>query len=301
MAPPSAPTTPTACAHAARPNGRRRAVHRALVPVALLVLAACISCSPPAEDSMSPTTASDPYRAEQSADPHVPTGVTSAPVVVMIPGGSWQSADPAGLAPLAEALADRGVVAVPVTIRAAQDGVVHPTPVEDVLCALAHGAAVASEAGIRPSRLVLLGHSSGAHLSAVATLAPDRYDPTCEDPVVRPDALVGLAGPYDIRDFADAAAALFAPAADAAERDAANPVLLAGHRPEVPVLLLHGEADEVVPASFSTDFGTALRDGGHPTTVTVLPEDDHGSIYSAETAAAPVADWLASLPQPSGG
>ena len=300
MAPPSAPTS-TARAHAARTSGRRRGVHLALVPVALLVLVAGVSCSPPAEDATSPATASDSYRAEQSADPHIPTGVTSAPVVVMIPGGSWQSADPAGLAPLAEALADRGVVAVPVTIRAAQDGVVHPTPVEDVLCALAHGAAVATEAGIRPTRLVLLGHSSGAHLSAVATLAPDRYDPTCEDPVVRPDALVGLAGPYDIRDFADAAAALFAPAADAAERDAANPVLLAGHRPEVPVLLLHGEADEVVPASFSTDFGTALQDGGHPTTVTVLPEDDHASIYSAQTAAAPVADWLASLPQPSGG
>ena len=246
-------------------------------------------------------TASGTYDADASAEPHVPTGVTSAPVVVMIPGGSWQSADPTSFEPLAEALADRGVVAVPVTIRAAQDGVVHPTPVEDVLCALAHGAAVAGEAGIRPTRLVLLGHSSGAHLSAVATLAPDRYDPTCEDPVVEPDALVGLAGPYDIREFAEPAAALFAPDADAAEWDGANPVLLADRRPEVPVLLLHGVLDDVVPTAFSTDFGTALRDGGHPTTVTVLPEDDHASIYSAETAAAPVADWLASLPRTSGG
>ena len=66
------------------------------------------------------------------------------------------------------------------------------------------------------------------------------------------------------------------------------------------MLLLHGEVDEVVPPSFSTDFGTALRDGGHPTTVTVFPRDDHGSIYSAETAAAPV-DRPASLPQPAGG
>ena len=219
----------------------------------------------------------------------------------MIPGGSWQSAEPAGLEPLAEALSDRGVVAVPVTIRAARDGVVHPTPVEDVLCALAHGAAVASAAGIRPTRLVLLGHSSGAHLSSVATLAPDRYDPTCEDPVVEPDALVGLAGPYDIREFAEPAGALFAPDADTAERDGANPVLLAHRRPEVPVLLLHGELDDVVPTAFSTDFGAALRDAGHPTTVTVLADDDHASIYSAETAAAPVADWLASLPRTPGG
>ena len=298
MAPPPAPTART---HDDRTTRRLRGVHGVGAFVALMLLTAGAACSAPGEETPSGAMASDGYRAEQSADPHVPTGVTSAPVVVMIPGGSWQSADPAGLGPLAEALADAGVVAVPVTIRAAQDGVVHPTPVEDVLCALAHGATVATEAGIRPTRLVLLGHSSGAHLSAVATLAPDRYDPTCEDPVVQPDALVGLAGPYDIRDFADAAAVLFAPDAGAAERDAANPVLLAGQRPEVPVLLLHGEVDEVVPPSFSTDFGTALRDGGHPTTVTVFPRDDHGSIYSAETAAAPVVDWLASLPQPAGG
>ena len=259
------------------------------------------ACAGPSDEPVVGATASGSYDADASAEPHVPTGVTSAPVVVMIPGGSWQSADPTSFEPLAEALADRGVVAVPVTIRAAQDGVVHPTPVEDVLCALAHGAAVAGEAGIRPTRLVLLGHSSGAHLSAVATLAPDRYDPTCEDPVVEPDALVGLAGPYDIREFAEPAAALFAPDADAAEWDGANPVLLADRRPEVPVLLLHGTLDDVVPTGFSTDFGTALRDGGHATTVTVLPEDDHASIYSAETAAAPVADWLASLPRTSAG
>ena len=42
--------------------------------------------------------------------------------------------------------------------------------------------------------LVLLGHSSGAHESAVATLAPDQYAPRCDDPLVAPDALVGLAG-----------------------------------------------------------------------------------------------------------
>ena len=77
-------------------------------------------------------------------------------------------------------------------------------------------------------------------------------------------------------------------------------MLLADRRPEVPVLLLHGVLDDVVPMAFSTDFGTALRDGGHPTTVTVLPEDGHASIYSADTAAAPVADWLASLPRDVG-
>ena len=85
--------------------------------------------------------------------------------------------------------------------------------------------------------------------------------------------------------------------ADDATWDAANPVLLAGNRPEVPVLLLHGDADELVPAQFSTDFEAALRTGGHPVTLSVVPGVDHGEVYSASVAAAPVAEWVTSLPQ----
>lgn len=243
------------------------------------------------------SVASHDYLPGLAAFPHVPTGVTSAPVVVLVPGGGWRSADPTGLQPLAQSLAERGVFAMPVVIRAADDGVVHPAPEQDVLCALADAAATARASGLEPERLVLLGHSSGAHLSALAALATDDYDPRCEDPTVTPDAVVGLAGPYDIRDFADAAAALFEEGADSARRDAANPVLRAGLRPEVAFLLLHGDADDVVPPVFSTEFGTALVAGGHDTTVSVLPGEDHGSIYSPQVATEPVLDWLDGLPQ----
>ena len=279
---------------------------RALVALAVLpaLLAACagstdddVGGGATPSHSYSAGPVSHVYRPGLAAFPHLPQGVKAAPVVVMIPGGGWQSADPTGLEPLAAALAEQGVVAMPVVIRAGADGVVYPAPVEDVVCALADGVATAREAGIEPTRAVLLGHSSGAHLSAVATLDPERYTPTCDDPVVAPDALVGLAGPYDIRNFSDAASNLFADDANDATWDAANPVLLAGNRPEVPVLLLHGGADELVGPQFSTDFADALRTGGHPVSLDILPGVNHGEIYSAAAAAIPVADWLGDLPK----
>jgi acetyl esterase/lipase len=255
------------------------------------------SCAGGSSDKASAGPVSHEYLPGLEAYPHLPKDVTSAPVVVLVPGGGWVSADPSGLGGLAEALAGAGIVAVPVTIRAQEDGVVYPVPVEDVLCALGDAAATARAAGIEPTALVLLGHSSGAHLSALATLAPDSVQPKCEDPAVEPDALVGLAGPYDIRSFGDNAEVLLGvPQQEDPERWAeANPVLLADHRPDVPVLLVHGEADEVVPPSATTEFGDALRRGGHDTTVQMLPGVDHSAVYTAPVVGRQVASWVAAL------
>jgi acetyl esterase/lipase len=272
-----------------------RAAALALAATLVTALAACSSGSGGTDSG--DDTASHVYRAGLRAYPHVPANTTSAPVLVMVPGGAWRGADPTGFQPLAAALAERGVLAVPVRIRAESDGVVDPVPMEDITCALADAVAGARKAGIQPTRIALLGHSSGAHLSAVVTLVPERYTPACDAPRVVPDALVGLAGPYDIRTFADAASALFPPDATPAQWDADNPVLLAANRPDVPVLLLHGDADETVPSSYSTDFAAALRNAGHPVTLTVMPGEDHDTIYSADTAADPIAQWLKGLPQ----
>ena len=100
--------------------------------------------------------------------------------------------------------------------------------------------------------MALLGHSSGAHLASLATLDPEDFTPHCEDPLVAPDALVGLAGPYDIRTFAERGVGLFARGRRAAEWDAANPVLLAAHqRPTCPSSCCTATPTSVVPARYS--------------------------------------------------
>jgi acetyl esterase/lipase len=154
------------------------------------------------------------------------------------------------------------------------------------------------ELGFDPGPIAVLGHSSGAHLAALAVLAYDDYPSSCEAPPVEPDALIGLSGPYDISRMPDIAAPLFGTAIseDPDTWASANPVARAALRPDVPVVLLHGEDDTNVPVDFTTDFGDALEAAGHPTTVTVVPGVDHFGIFRPEVAGDPVAEWLLGLP-----
>lgn len=274
----------------------------------LLLLAAALSgCgSDPATPRSAPTAPTTTGTAEPvtvsyapglTEDLYLPDDGGHVPLVVMVPGGGWTTADPSGFAGLAASLAEAGVIAAPTHIRAAEDGVTYPVPVEDILCAVATATAEASDRGFTPDPVAVLGHSSGAHLASLAVLAVDDYSPRCQDPVVEPDALVGLAGPYDISKIAQYSTALFGvgPDEDPAAWEAANPVHRADLRPGVPVLLLHGDADQTVPVSFTTDFAEALEGAEHPTSVSILPGEDHFTIFAPAVSGDAIAQWVSSL------
>jgi acetyl esterase/lipase len=269
---------------------------------ALLTAALLVSCGGSNAPAPGPSTAPRPsttieFSPGLTESLYLPTGTGRVPLVVLVPGGSWTTADPSGLAGLAAALADNGIAAAPTHVRAAADGVVYPVPVEDVLCAVAAAAARLRARGDDPAPVAVLGHSSGAHLAALAVLTPDDHAARCAFPAVRPDALVGLDGVYDISRIPEIARALLgsAPAEDPESWASANPLEHVDRRPEVPVLLLHGSDDDLVPVGFTTQFGHALEDAGHPTTVQVVPGADHRTIYRADVSAARIVRWLRAL------
>ena len=245
-----------------------------------------------------PPTRTEEYLPGLAADVWEPATPGPGPVVVLIPGGGWVSADRAGLAPLASALSDAGMTVVSATYRTSSSDDYFPVPLEDVLCAVAFAAAVPTPTGDAPHPVVVVGHSAGANLAALAALVPEDSSPSCPYQAVAPDALVGLAGPYDVTALPDVATALLGASAEAEPEQwqAGNPVAQADNRTEVPVLLLHGEDDPLVPVSFTTDFAAALKDAGHPVTVDLVPGVDHSGIYQADVAAAPLITWIDALP-----
>lgn len=233
------------------------------------------------------------------ADLFMPDHVTRAPLVVLVPGGGWTDADRTGLRPLADRLASDGIVAVTVTYRAANDHVRFPVPVADIECAVDYAAERARQAGVTPSRVLLLGHSAGAHLAMLAALTGTRFRQSCAYPSVQVDGVIGLAGPYDISTLRSLAQPLFG--ASAAEDPTAwrdgNPVTWVNQRPQLPVLLAHGSADDTVSPTATTSFADLLRAAGHPVTVEIVAGADHGSIYRPRVIADRLLSWIRTLPR----
>lgn len=215
------------------------------------------------------------------------------PLIVLVPGGGWATADPTGLVPLANHLAGLGAGVSLTTHRAGDDDVYFPDQPADVACAVNASAAAVRDAGFSIGEVTVVGHSSGAHLASLIALRPEAFSSTCSYPLVTADRLVGLAGPYDVSQAGRIAGDLFGPHnTDPANWAEANPVAYADQRPELKVLLIHGSADSTVPMAFTDSFAVALNDGGHAVTVIRPAEADHHSIYSPDIGGYIIAEWL---------
>ena len=262
---------------------------------AVVLLAACNSSE---GVRLTHLSATHDYLPGVAADVFLPTGQVrsgaAAPLVVLVPGGGWRSADRRGLQPLADALAAHGVAAVTATYRIGSPGVRFPVPVADIVCAVDFAVSQLRHAGDAPRPVVLLGHSSGAQLAAVAALAADHFRAQCPYPAAAIDGFVGLAGAYDLSWYRDEAISLFgARQGDApASWHAADPFTWVGGHPALRILLLHGADDSLVSPMESDRFATKLRAAGHRVSVHVMPHADHAAIYSAGVATEPIVRWL---------
>lgn len=293
------------------PAVRRPTVPTVLLALALALAAGCGSASTPpdggpdgpsatpAPTSPTPTPTGAPPRPEADPGPgeylaglpatvEVPE-VPPVAVVVLVPGGGWATADPSALAPLGEHLRAAGLATVTITYGTSSTAASWPVPADDVRCAVAFAAEQVPDVPV-----VLAGHSAGAHLAAVAGLAPAGEDASCPYPERAADGVVGLAGPYDVSATGGLAGNLFGVAEPEAPQLWAqgNPLLLAGERPDVPFLLLQGDADRLVGEEFARGFEAALVEGGHPVRVEVLAGATHSGILRAEVSGDVVASWV---------
>ena len=108
----------------------------------------------------------------------VPVGAGPSPLIVMVPGGGWATADPTGLIPLAEELTDDGATTSLITYRTTDTGSTFPTAVDDVACAIRWSAQETATQGHPPTHVVVLGHSAGGHLASLVARRVTPSEPT---------------------------------------------------------------------------------------------------------------------------
>jgi acetyl esterase/lipase len=218
-------------------------------------------------------------------------GAVARPVVVFFYGGSWRSGRRQDYRFVGTALARRGLVAVVADYRVFPE-VGFPDFLTDAAQATALVRRQAAGWGGDPKRIVLAGHSAGAHIAAMVALDPRLLAAAGMDRA-EIAGLVGLAGPYDFLPMTGAGVrAVFGAAADS---PASQPVTFAdGAAP--PALLLHGADDTTVLPRNSLSLAARIAGAGGSARAVVYPGTGHIGILMAFaplfTGRAPVVEEL---------
>ena len=230
----------------------------------------------------------------------LPGGDGPFPVAVVLHGGFWKAQYGRKLMrPLCADLAARGWAAWNLEYRRLGrcSGGGWPRTFDDVGAGIDHLADLPRPDVLDLSRVVAIGHSAGGHLAAWAAAREGARVPVT--------AAVSQAGVVDLH--------------EAWERRLSNGVVrrLLGGTPDqhpdryaaaspaarlplgVPLLLTHGERDDIVPPDMSRRFAEAARAAGDDCDLVIEPDEDHfGHIDPSNPLWAAVTEWLAG---PAGG
>lgn len=255
-----------------------RTIFRRVFPLLLALLMA--RCAP--VDMLNATISTDgltvvhgvPYGPlpRQAMDIYRPAAKTGPlPVVVFFYGGAWQRGARGDYRFVAAELAKQGiVVAVPDYRLAPQNP--YPDFLKDGADAVAMVRKDAAGWGGDPQRIVLAGHSAGAHIAAMLALDPHWLRAAG---MSRSDLAgwVGISGPYDFLPIVeDDIKAVFAPANGHLETT--QPITYAdAHAP--PTLLLQGESDTTVEPRNTKALAAKLKAAGAQVQVRYYPGVGH--------------------------
>jgi acetyl esterase/lipase len=202
------------------------------------------------------------------------------PAVLVVHGGSWQDGTRGEFAAFNAYLASRDYVVVAMDYRLAPKWR-FPAARDDVLSAVAFLKVYASEFGVDPTRLALLGRSSGGQLALLAAY-------TAQEPSIK--GVVSLYAPSDLRfeyehpappklrDTRAAIEAYLGGAPGTAAEDAyyaASPInFVSASSP--PSLLVHGELDPIVSPNQGSILEARLQKSGVKHLFVRLPWATHG-------------------------
>src|SRR6202161_2913905 len=140
---------------------------------------------------------------ELVGDLFLPKGTKAAPALVAVHGGGWVQGARSAYQYWGPYLAARGIAVFTISYRLATKGKMFPQAVQDVLAGVQFVRGKASEFGIDPQRIGLLGASAGGHLAALAALSGKKFiggypQDALASVSAEVKALIGAYGVYDL-------------------------------------------------------------------------------------------------------
>ncbi len=217
----------------------------------------------------------------------VPREATADGAVLFVHPGGWSHGTPRVYVHVGAFFAGMGYPTIVAGYRLAPE---HrfPVQVHDIFGAYVSGKKTLAELGTPPGGVVVIGSSSGAHLASFLVYDRSRQVELSVDPSDL-CGFVSVSGPLDL----DACRNPYLNTLlddlliCEGQRDEANPIRLVRGDERVPVLCIHGDADEIVELENSVSFVQRVREGNAaPADLYVERGGDHfqlaGGVFSGE-------------------
>jgi acetyl esterase/lipase len=214
-------------------------------------------------------------------DVYHPGSSAPLPAVIVIHGGGWIALDKKDTAPIAQAVADAGLVAVNVNFKLAAPGKPgFPVQPRELRQAIRYIRQHASELGIDPARIGAFGDSTGAHLTSL--LATTGHGSLAGG--ARVSAAVSWGGVYDLRRFGGPAffrkrIATFLGCRRCPKRANAASPLDHVSRGDAAMMIVHSRL-ETIPLKQAKRMAKRLRAKHVPLRFKILPGKQHVALKS---------------------
>lgn len=187
------------------------------------------------------------------------------PLVVCIHGGGWAMGDKDQMAWMAIRYAQQGYVGVTLSYRLNHEAP-FPACIFDVKEAIRYLKHISADIHADPERIAVLGYSAGAHLALMIGLSPQAPEFKSEayprqDSSV--DCVVAISAPADLEERLKSQGRLgFLVENKSADVNFIRTIspLAWMDRQQVPVLMLHGDQDRIVPTYHYENFAAKCND-----------------------------------------
>lgn len=225
----------------------------------------------------------DAHPGKHKLDLFLPSGSTGHPVLVFVHGGSWKRGDKnaygGAYGAMGRSLATEGVAVAVINYRLTPE-VRHPEHARDVARAVSWVHGNASHYGWNARKIVLVGHSAGAHLCSLTAL-----DATyLKEYGLTPDVIggvVGVSGIYDLTRLGVTGQLLFQDVFGVRDEQlrSASPALRVQGKP-APFLLLYADRDLPTFDDQTRRLESALGKSGGTVRSLEIPDRNHRNIIA---------------------